>query len=265
MSRLLANASSVAMTGARELARLIVPVCCPGCGRDDVRWCDECEAPWWEDPYRSEENAPRLHRLGEVPIAVWSIAELEGSPQLMIEAWKDSQRRDLDSFFKEAMARAAGSVAAEITTAKRIAVIALPARRSSTRRRGVDLPAMLATACAQRWRAAGSDAVAVPALTMRRAESRGLSARERWRGAQQSMRLSRPVDGTRAVVLVDDVMTTGATLAAARDRLEAAGAVVCAGLTLATAPMRGKSPSVGLGWESEADELSDTFDGRGGD
>jgi predicted amidophosphoribosyltransferase len=82
---------------------------------------------------------------------------------------------------------------------------------------------------------------------MRRAESRGLSARQRWRGTQGSMRLKTAPQAGLAVVLVDDVMTTGASLAAARECLESAGAVVCAGLTLATAPGRSVSAHQRLG------------------
>lgn len=248
---------------ARDLARLAVPVCCPGCGLDDVRWCDECEALWWEAPFRSEENAPRLLR-GTGSLAVWSVADLEGPGQQMIEAWKDSDRRDLDPLFRDAMSRAAAGVAAEVTTGGPVAVVPVPARRASTRRRGADLPRELADACARRWVAGGADAVVRPILTMRRVESRGLSARQRWRAAQQSMR-SRGSPGVgRAVVLVDDVMTTGATLAAARDCLAAGGASVIAGLTLASAPVRAKRSGVGLGWEQEPDDEWGAFDRGGG-
>lgn len=253
MSRTLSGTVATATAAARALSRLVVPVCCPGCGLDDARWCEECEAPWWQEPFRSDHGAARLHR-GDDILSVWSITDLEGSPQQMIEAWKDSGRRDLDPFFQRAMERAARQVAPAVATANRIEVVPIPARQSSTRRRGVDLPNLLAVACARAWNDCGSDAVARPLLTMRRAESRGLSARQRWRGAQQSMRLTATPDRTRAVVFVDDVMTTGATIAAARDRLERAGAVVCAGLTLAAAPMRTSGARVGLGWDQEADE-----------
>jgi predicted amidophosphoribosyltransferase len=249
----------------RDVARLVVPVCCPGCGRDDVRWCDECEAAWWEAPFRAEGDAPRLHRLGQVDLPVWSLVSLDGSPQSVIEAWKDADRRDLDPMFRGAIARGAAAVTSSVATANRIAVVPVPARPASTHRRGVDLPVLLAAAVVDQWRGEGLDAAVRRSLTMKRAESRGLSARQRWRSAQQSMRMIDPPDLSRAVVLIDDVMTTGATIATARDCLERAGAVVCAAITLAAAPMRGERPSMGLGWDEEADDSSDTFDGRGGD
>lgn len=248
----------------RDIARALVPVCCPGCGHDDVRWCQECAAPWWDEPVRSEAGAPRLHRLGAVAPPVWSIVDLEGTAELMVEAWKDSGRRDLDPFFADAAARAARAVSPELTGLGALAVVPIPARRSSTRRRGIDLPALLARRCAQEFRRSGIDAVATPVLTMRRAESRGLSARARWRGAQGAMRVKGDPERTRAVMLIDDVMTTGATLATAMDALTLHHVHVAAALTLAAAPMRSARGDGGLGWEEEDDESSDTFDSRRG-
>lgn len=221
---------------------------------DDVRWCDECEALWWDDPFRSEASAARLDRLDDATLPVWSLVDLDGAAQHMIEAWKDADRRDLDRFFADAISRAAAAVWPEVAGLAHIDVVPLPARRASTRRRGKDLPAVLAQACARQWRSQGGDALVRPILAMNRAESRGLSARQRWRGAQRSMRVTGSVDGSRAVVLVDDVMTTGATLATACDCLERAGVVVCGALSLAAAPVRGASSSGRLGWGQEVGE-----------
>ncbi|HWS58511.1 MAG TPA: hypothetical protein VN257_08230, partial [Actinotalea sp.] len=47
---------------ARDLARLLVPVECPGCGRWDERCCGVCAAAL-DAVRRCETGAPRLDRL----------------------------------------------------------------------------------------------------------------------------------------------------------------------------------------------------------
>ena len=131
---------------ARDIARLIVPVACPGCGEHDVRWCDDCAAPWWEAPLRSESLAPRLDIEGRPPLPVWAIAELAGASHSMIVAWKDGGRRDLDRFFADAACRAAAHVAAALDVGRGpvgapIAVVPVPARSREHAKKGSRPPA----------------------------------------------------------------------------------------------------------------------------
>lgn len=225
---------------ARDIARLIVPVSCPGCGAHDVRWCDDCAAAWWEAPLRSESLAPRLDIEGRPALPTWAIAELVGSSHSMVVAWKDGGRRDLDRFFADAARRAAVHIAPALDQGRihgnqAIAVVPVPARAASTRRRGIDLPLLLASAAAGGLRAAGVDAVVRPVLSIGKGEQRGASARQRWRQAS-SLRVKDNAGGPATALLVDDVMTTGATLAAAVRSLDVTFLTVGAGLCLAAAP-----------------------------
>jgi len=228
---------------ARDLARLIVPVSCPGCGAHDVRWCDDCASVWWEAPLRSESLAPRLDIEGRPALPVWAIAELAGPTHAMVVAWKDGGRRDLDRFFADAIARAAAHIAPALRDASavapaRIAVVPVPARAVSTRRRGIDLPLTLASAAARSLCAEGVDATVRRVLTIGKGEQRGASARQRWRQSS-SLRTTRDPGPPATVLLVDDVMTTGATLAAAVRSLDVTFLTVGAGLCLAAAPPSG--------------------------
>ncbi|NYI40801.1 ComF family protein [Demequina lutea] len=228
---------------ARDIARLIVPVSCPGCGAHDVRWCDDCASAWWEAPLRSESLSPRLDIEGRPPLPVWAIAELAGASHSMIVAWKDGGRRDLDRFFADAARRAAAHIAPALDrglvhAGAPIAVVPVPARAASTRTRGIDLPLMLASAAAQGLRAGGVDATVRPVLGIGRGEQRGASAKQRWRQAS-SLRVTRDVGPPATVLLVDDVMTTGATLAAAVRSLDVTFLTVGAGFCLAAAPPSG--------------------------
>lgn len=229
------------------VGRVVVPVVCPGCGLPDVRWCGDCEAAWWESPFRSESGAGRLDILGRAPIPVWSVAPLTGPPQLMIAAWKDGARRDMDGFFGEAMTRAAAHLSAAL--APITIVVPVPARSSSTRRRGADLPAILARAVASGLAVAGHAgqgrvAPVVSCLRNAGGESRRLGVRGRWASAAAGLRAASPPAGETAL-LVDDVVTTGASLARACWALEREGVAVAAAVTLAATPRPGETRDFG--------------------
>jgi len=213
---------------ARDAARLFVPVACAGCGLEDVPLCESCSAPWWDAPFRAEEGAGRLEVIGRERLPVWSVAVLDGAEHRAILAWKDGRRRDLDRFFVAAAARGAASIARELPPEP--TVVPVPSRRRAVRRRGVALGALLATAVGRELSAPVRDA-----LRATGAKSKGRSSVGRWDAAQVCVRER---VGPTPVLLVDDVMTTGATLARSADALEASGTPVIGALVLAATPRR---------------------------
>ncbi|MCB2413584.1 hypothetical protein LGT39_12095 [Demequina sp. TTPB684] len=154
----------------------------------------------------------------------------------MVSAWKDAGRRDLDAFFDGVMRRAARDLADHLGS--HVNVVPVPARVRSTRRRGVDLPLLLAHAAAAGLAEVGVETRVVKALAVGAGEQRGASARERWRQAA-NVHVVPHGDASGRVLLVDDVVTTGATIAAATSALQVTFLTVAAGLCLASAPASG--------------------------
>lgn len=227
-----------------RLARLVIPVACPGCGTPDVRWCDACEARWWEEPVRCETGAPRLDGV-DPPLPVWSLTVLEGPVHGIVAAWKDAGRRDLDALLGAAAARAGRALAAQLALPAALAVVPCPARPAHTRARGADLPGMLARRVAAGLREAGVPARPLAALSAPPGGSRGAGDRARWRDA--APRLTPAAVRTRVpspVLLVDDVVTTGATLVRCARALVATPLAAVGAFTLASAPeVRGPGSS----------------------
>jgi predicted amidophosphoribosyltransferase len=180
--------------------------------------------------------------------------------------WKDRGRADLDQLLGPALRRAAarlgpalshalgdardrphdgargGTLDASTLGSASLAVVPVPSTGAARRARSREPVAVLARAVAAGLRDAGVPARVVPALA-RRGSGRdqvGLGARARGRNLAGAVRMTRrgaTALGQRSVcILVDDVLTTGATLAAVERTLERYGHDVLGATVLAATP-----------------------------
>ena len=199
---------------------VLLPVDCAGCGRVDRSLCAICR----------EAVRPAVVR-----------AELaDGTAVYSGLAYRDRARRILLAFKEEGRTGLAGVLADALSAAVVVAVAAtpsgdlelcvVPSSRSARRRRGYDPVRMLLARSGLRVAP-----VFAPARPHRAQKS--LSVADRRSNLDGAFRLRGPVEGRR-FVLVDDVVTTGATLLEAARVLRDGGAEVVAAATAATTPRR---------------------------
>ncbi|MFT4199618.1 ComF family protein [Gordonia sp. (in: high G+C Gram-positive bacteria)] len=192
------------------LLDLVVPLVCGGCGRPGVSWCAGCA--------RRLDDAPRLVRPRvRVGVPVWTIGAYRDPMRSAIVGVKERHRRDLVAPLGGALVRCLSILDrwGELPDARRLVLVPAPTRALAARRRGGDPVEAYCRAAAV---GIGGGAHVAPLLRTRALvrDSAGLSAGERsanLRGAVRLRTTSAPVDRSCAVVLVDDVVTTGATIA----------------------------------------------------
>jgi predicted amidophosphoribosyltransferase len=206
---------------------VLAPTNCTGCGAADRALCDACRVHLSAAPRSVQLNySVQLNRLaGPTPLVVWSALDYSGVPRSILLAFKDGSRTDAAQALARPLrsALAAALAAAPAGPAVRLAVI--PSTRAAFRRRGYH-PVELVLAAA-RLRAERPLRVA-----RQTADQAGLGLAARAENRAGSLRARRQLRGN-AYLIVDDILTTGATLLEARRAIEAAGGEVRGAVTIA--------------------------------
>ena len=206
---------------------LILPLQCGGCGSPGTRWCPACSREMTVKPDQPYLVTPRL----DPGVPVLSLGRYAGARRMVVVAVKERGRGDLIAPLARALSQGMGNLLTWGIVDAPLSVVPAPTRRSAARRRGGD-PVTRIAQCAM---AAHPGLAVVPALRLKAftRDSVGLSSADRQRNIAGRIRLATPVTGP--VVLVDDVVTTGATAAESVGILRACGADVVAVLALAHA------------------------------
>ncbi|WP_427018648.1 ComF family protein [Pseudarthrobacter sp. P1] len=241
----------------REALVLVFPCECLVCGLEDTALCPECSRGLraiTAHPFDAAAGAPALVDVsGTVLLPAVAAGVYRGPLAQAILAFKNHGRTGLGPVLAACLGRAVGAVL-EGTGGRELAegflLVPVPTSGAGFRRRGYDPVAELLRIL--RWRRALPAGVRVAAALSLRAKppwrrhsQKGLGRAARRRNIRHSMRVRRPARVVgRRVVVVDDVLTTGATVAEAARALRAAGAVVEGVVVLAAArpPAPGISP-----------------------
>ncbi|GGL08947.1 hypothetical protein GCM10014719_08760 [Planomonospora parontospora subsp. antibiotica] len=224
------------------LLDLVLPPRCAGCDAPGVLVCARCTAELRGEPAR-RMPVPSPPGLPDC----WSATVYAGAARRAILAYKEHGRTALAHPLAGALALAAGTAVG----GHPVVLVPVPSARPALRRRGHDPVARLAVLAAGYLRAAGWPASTAQVLGQSRrvADQAGLNALQRAENLSSAFRLAPGagasvaalLKGGTVLVLVDDVVTTGATLAEAARTLRAAGAEPGMAVTVAATRRRGRA------------------------
>lgn len=212
-----------------ELLDLLVPRACAGCGAETVTLCGRCLAEL-AVPVRS--TVPRYGTR-----EVHGAGEYTGVLRDCLIAYKERDRRDLTALLGLLLARAVLAVLEHTPPASSPAspppappppaalLVPVPATPAAVRRRGADHVAVLGARAAALLRAEGLDVRCAPLLEVRAHRDQvGFGSTARRRNVRGTHRASAGAAGLLAgtrtaaaagarIVVLDDICTTGATVA----------------------------------------------------
>ena len=208
------------------LLDLVLPVTCLGCDARGATLCASCRPP------------PRPR---EVDVGVRTVAATEyaGPLRAALLAYKERDRRDL-------VALHAGYLTAAVAEAARgqpdVVLVPVPSSSAARRARGADHLRPLTHRVARTlgirvWRGLR--------LTRQVADSTGLGQRDRARNLAGAMLAQPPGLRPASVLIIDDVVTTGATVREAARALGAAGWAVSGAAVVAATPKHRPSSDSG--------------------
>ncbi len=230
-----ASGTVVAMRGWwRDLTDLVLPAECGGCGRARAVLCPECRAalsgaaPCRVRPAPEPPGLPVVHAAApyEDEVRAVLLAHKERGALALAEPLGSALAGAVRAGLREATARGAAPGAGAP-----VLLVPVPSARRAVRTRGHDPARRIALAAAAELRRTGTPARVLAALRQRRAvaDQSGLDARQRRDNMAGALAVApgggRLLRAGGPVVLVDDLMTTGASLAEAARAVRAAAGV----------------------------------------
>ncbi|MFF8843267.1 ComF family protein [Streptomyces sp. NPDC015127] len=208
----------------REISGLVLPVACGGCGRPRIELCERCATVLYGRAARRARPVPEPEGLPVVHAA----AAYTDAVRAVLLAHKERGAMGLARPLGRALAGAVrASLPAGVTGRGPLLLVPVPSAGRAVRARGHDPARRIALAAAAELRRGGWPVQVLPVLRQHRqvADQAGLTARERLVNLSGALRLrqgsARLLKGGTAV-LVDDLMTTGASLVEAARALSAA-------------------------------------------
>ena len=192
-----------------------MPTECSGCGLPDRALCGACLAAL----------EPRVHSSERSGLLVWSALDYSGVARRVLGAFKDGGRTDAADALAGPLRAVVAAALAPVAEGAGVHLVTVPSSRRAWRIRGYHPVELLL----------GRSGLRASPVLRRAGETRdqvGLGVAERGRNRAGSLVAARSLHGFRALV-VDDILTTGATVLEVRRAVLAAGGEVVGVATLA--------------------------------
>ncbi len=214
------------LDGMSDLLDLLIPARCASCGAPGAPCCATCQTAWG-----SLSEITRAPTVGLVP--VYALARYADEARRLILAYKERGRRDLAPSLGRALAEALPHLPEQGVAP---CLVPVPSRRSASRVRGGPHVQRMAEECAKVLVSKGKPATVAPVLKL----EAGVRDAARLTRAERAVNLDGRVSLVPGacparVILLDDVITTGATAAACARLLDISGIHVSAVVALAAA------------------------------
>lgn len=227
LARLAAAGSDGRVGWLDDVIHVAVGARCAACANVALGLCADCAAA----------IRPHPSIVRDRPCRVAAAAEYDGVLRSAVIAWKERGRFTVE----RSLAHLLAAAVLELDVDGPIAIVPIPSRPDRRRARGADVVADLARRSATLLRSLDVDAAVVPSLAyVRRVRDQaGLSAAARAENMRESLAARRRPAAP--IVLVDDIVTTGTTLAEGIRAFQGRGVAVAGAAVIADRPRMGAS------------------------
>ena len=212
---------------------LVLPLECGGCGAPSTKWCAACARQLAVKADEPHLITPRV----DPGVPVLSLGRYAGARREAIVAVKEHGRADLIAPLAIALRGGLERLLTWGVVATPLTIVPAPTRRSAARRRGGDPVTRMALAATAGLRDV-RDVDVIQALRLRALvrDSVGLSIADRQRNIAGRVKIGKHIEvQAQDVLVVDDIVTTGATASESVRVLRIAGAHVAGVLAIANA------------------------------